>query len=220
MNQHFNNRYITCIAAAAVLLAPLSVTAQDEPGYYASAYGGTTAARSTSFLESRATGPAAGGKVDFGGGIGFGAAVGRRFGNGWAAELALDERGNYLKRVGGVEVDGNVFSEVVFLNGYYRFPARGAVRPFIGAGLGYVVALDIDVDRNGAEQEYSRKGGAAVQAIAGVEYSLAPRWILSGDVRWSRIGSGNFKATSAGNTLSGEPRYQPASLNLGVSFLF
>ena len=219
MNPPFDKRFLTCIAAA-VLLVPLSVAAQDEPGYYAGVYGGATVATSTSLSESRATGPAVGGKVDFGRGIGFGAAVGRRFGNGWAAELALDERGNYLKRVGGVDVDGNIFSEVVFLNGYYRFPARGAARPFIGAGLGYVVALDVDVDRNGTEQEYSRQGGMAVQAVAGVEYSLSPHWRLTGDVRWSRIGSGTFKATTAGNTLSGKPRYQPASLNLGVSFLF
>jgi outer membrane protein W len=50
------------------------------------------------------------------------------------------------------------------------FPAWGTVRPFIGAGLGYVIGLDIDVDRDGTEQEYSRKGGVAVQAIAGGEY--------------------------------------------------
>jgi outer membrane protein W len=72
------------------------------------------------------------------------------------------------------------------------------VRPFIGAGLGYVVGLDIDVDRDGTEQEYSRRGGVAVQAIAGGEYSLSSRWSLSGDVRWSRMGSGTFKATTAG----------------------
>jgi hypothetical protein len=32
--------------------------------------------------------------------------------------------------------------------------------------------------------------------------------------------SGTFQATAAGNTLSGEPRYQPSSLNLGVSYRF
>ncbi len=219
MNLLFNKRYLTCFAAAA-MLAPLSVAAQDSPTFYASVYGGATTAASTSFSESRATGPAVGGKVDFGRGIGFGATVGRRFGNGWAVELALDERGNYLKRVGGVEVDGNIFSEVVFLNGYYRFPARGTLRPFIGAGLGYIVALDIDVDRNGTEQEYAREGGMAVQAIAGVEYSLSSNWTLSGDVRLSRMGSGTFNATTAGTTLSGKPKYQPASLNFGASFQF
>jgi hypothetical protein len=174
MNPLFNPRYLTCITAA-VLLAPFSVAAQDEPGFYASVYGGPSAMASTRFSESRATGPAVGGKVTFGRGIGFGAAVGQSYGNGWAAELAWDERGNFLERVGGVEVDGNVFSTVVFLNGYYRFPAWGTVRPFIGAGLGYVIGLDIDIDRDGAEQEYSRRGGVAVQAIAGGEYSLSSR---------------------------------------------
>ncbi len=219
MNQPFNHRYITGITAV-VLLAPLSVAAQNEAGFYANVYGGPSAMASTSFSESRATGPAVGGKVTFGKGIGFGAAVGQRYSNGWAAELAWDERGNFLKRVGGVAVDGNVFSSVVFLNGYYRFPVWGTVRPFIGAGLGYVVGLDIDVDRDGTEQEYSRKGGVAVQAIAGGEYRLSSRWSLSGDVRWSRMGSGTFKATTAGTTLVGEPKYQPVSLNLGVSYRF
>lgn len=219
MNPPCHPRHVTCIAAIA-LLAPLSVAARDEPGYYLSIYGGPSAMASTRFSESRATGADVGGKVTFGGGIGFGAAVGQRFGNGWAAELAWDERGNFLDRVGGVAVDGNVFSSVVFLNGYYRFPAWGTVRPFVGAGLGYVVGLDIDVDRDGTEQEYSRRGGVAVQAIAGGEYSLSSRWSLSGDVRWSRMGSGSFKATTPGTALSGEPKYQPVSLNLSVSYRF
>lgn len=219
MNLPLSQRHATC-SIAVVLLAPLSVAAHDEPGYYASVYAGPSTMASTSFAESRATGPDVGGKVTFGSGIGFGAAAGQRFGNGWAAELAWDERGNFLKRVGGVAVDGNAFSSVVFLNGYYRFPVLGTVRPFIGAGLGYVIALDIDVDRDGTEQEYSRRGGVALQAMAGGEYSLSPRWSLSADVRWSRMGSGTFKATTAGTALSGKPKVQPASLNVGVSYRF
>jgi hypothetical protein len=34
------------------------------------------------------------------------------------------------------------------------------------------------------------------------------------------MGSGTFKATTAGTTLSGKPKYQPASLNLGVTYRF
>jgi outer membrane protein W len=60
----------------------------------------------------------------------------------------------------------------------------------------------------------------AVQAIAGGEYSLSSRWSLSGDVRWSRVGSGTLKATKAGNALSGKPKYQPVSLNLGATYRF
>ena len=227
MNQPFTSRHVTSLITApllalllVLLLAPLLAAAQDETGFYASAYGGVPAAPSTSFSEFRPTGPGVGGTAKFGGGLGFGAAVGRRFGNGWAVELALDERGNYLRRIGGVAVDGNIFSETVLLNGYYRFPARGAFRPYIGAGVGYVVALDIDVDRNGSEQEYSREGGVAVQAIVGVEYTLAPRWRLTGDARWGSVGSGTFTASAPGNTLIGKPKYRPASLNFGVSYLF
>jgi len=105
-------------------------------------------------------------------------------------------------------------------NGYCRFPARGTLRLFVGACLVYLVGMDIDVERNGVEQEYSRQGGMAVQAIAGFEYSLSPRWSLSGDVRWSREGSGSFKATTEGTALTGEPKYQPVSLNLSVGFHF
>ncbi|MEG2902659.1 MAG: OmpW family outer membrane protein [Massilia sp.] len=219
MNQPFKTRYVTYLTAL-LLLIPLSAAAQDEAGFYASAYGGVPAAPSTSFSEFRPTGPGVGGTTKFGGGLGFGAAVGRRFGNGWAVELALDERGNYLRRVGGVEVDGNIFSELVLLNVYYRFPARGALRPFIGAGLGYVIALDIDVDRNGSEQEYSREGGVGVQAIVGVEYSQAPLWRLTGDARRTSVESGTFKESHDGNMLIGKPKYRPASLNFGVTYLF
>lgn len=214
-----NCRYATGLFLA-VLLTPLSAFAQDDPGLYVSVYGDFTAAASTNFSESRAVGPAVSGKADFGDGIGFGLALGQRFGNGWAIELAFDERGNTLNSVGGVEVDGNIFSEVLYLNGYYRFPERGLVRPFVGIGLGYVIGMDIDVDRDGAEQEYSRKGGTAIQAIAGVEYRLSDNWNLSGDVRWSKTSGGTFDATAAGNALTGEPEYEPLSLTLGVSYRF
>ena len=219
MSHLLNLRSAACIVTA-VLLSPVSAAAQDDSGLYVSIYGGITAAASTDFSESRTTGPDVSGTADFGSGIGFGLALGQRFGNGWAVELAWDERGNTLDSVGGVAVDGNIFSEVVYLNGYYRFPARGSVRPFVGAGLGYVVGLDIDVERNGEEQEYSRKGGLALQVIAGVEYNLSSNWNLSGDVRWSHLSSGDFEATTAGNTLTGEPDYQPVSLNIGINYRF
>lgn len=54
----------------------------------------------------------------------------------------------------------------------------------------------------------------------GVEYTLAPRWRLTGDARWGSVGSGTFKASTPGNALIGKPKYRPASLNLGVSYVF
>ncbi len=34
------------------------------------------------------------------------------------------------------------------------------------------------------------------------------------------MGSGTFKASTAGTSLSGKPKYQPVSLNLGASYRF
>jgi outer membrane protein W len=219
MKSTFHTQSLACLTAAA-MLAPLSAVAQDEAGLYVGVFGGPNFMASTRLAESRATGAVLSGKTSYGNGIGFGIVVGQLFSSGWAVELAWDERGSLLKRVGGVAVDGTFFSEVVFLNGYHRLPAWGMVRPFVGAGLGYVIGLDIDVERDGSEQEYARRGGLAFQAIAGGEISLSSRWRFSADVRWSRMASGTFEATTAGNTLSGKPKYQPTSLNLGVSYRF
>jgi hypothetical protein len=59
MNQPFKTRYVTYLTAV-LLLAPLAAAAQDEAGFYASAYGGVPAAPSTSLSEFRPTGPGVG----------------------------------------------------------------------------------------------------------------------------------------------------------------
>jgi outer membrane protein W len=211
---------IVASLAGASLLASLPIAAQDKAGLYVSVYGGTSAMGSTSFSETRAAMAPLNGKADFGSGTGLGGAIGNRYGNGWAAELAWDYRSHNLKRVGGVPVNGDYASTVAFLNGYYRFQKVGMVRPFVGAGLGYVTEVDMDISRNGIEQEYSRRGGLAIQAMVGGEVELSDRWSVTADLRWSDMGSGTFKSTNAGAALGGKPKYQPTSLNLGVTYRF
>ncbi|MDV7399745.1 hypothetical protein RZS08_50490, partial [Arthrospira platensis SPKY1] len=93
---------------------------------------------------------------------------------------------------------------------------------FVGAGIGWAQEVDIDITRNGQELSYSRSGGAAIQAIVGGEIDISDRWSLVGDVRWTRVNSGTFKAenASSGGVLTGKPKYQPLSLNLGVTYKF
>jgi outer membrane protein W len=145
---------------------------------------------------------------------------GYRYGNGWAAELAWDYRSHDLKRIDGVTVSGDFASTTAFLNGYYRFQKVGAVRPFVGAGVGYVTEIDMDLSRGGSEQEYSRRGGLATQAIVGGEVDLSDRWSVSADLRWTQMGSGTFKSTNPDASLGGKPKYQPTSLNVGVTYRF
>lgn len=175
---------------------------------------------STRLAESRDALPTLSGKASFDGGIGLGGAIGQRYGNGWAAEVAWDYRSHDLKRIGGERVSGDFASTAVFINGYYRFQKVGMIRPYVGGGVGYATEIDMDVSRDGAEQEYSRRGGLALQAILGGEMELTERWSVSADVRWMRLGSGSFKSTNAGAELSGNPKYQPTALHVGVAYQF
>lgn len=217
----FFNRSLICSSLAGLsILASMPAVAQDRSGLYISAYGGSSSLASTSLTESRTSLSTLTGNGSFGSGSGLGGAFGYRYGNGWAAELAWDYRSHDIKRIGGTPVDGDFASTTAFINGYYRFEKLGIVRPFVGVGLGYVTEMDIDLNRNGSEQEYSRRGGVAIQAIVGGEMELSEQWSLSADLRRSEMGSGSFKSSSAGSTLSGKPKYQPTSVNLGLTYRF
>lgn len=216
-----STKSLVCASLAGLsMMATLPVVAQDRSGLYVTAYGGSSSLASTNLSESRTSLPTLTGKGSFGSGIGLGGAFGYRYGNGWAAEVAWDYRGHDVKRIGGTAVQGDFASTTAFINGYHRFQKVGPVRPFVGAGLGYVTEIDMDLRRDGSEQEYSRRGGLAIQAIVGGEVELTDRWSLSADLRWSQMGSGSFKSTSAGATLGGKPKYQPTSVNLGMSYRF
>jgi len=217
----FSIKSLVCFSLAGLsMMVTLPVAAQDRSGLYVSAYGGSSSLASTSLTESRTSLATLTGKGSFGSGIGLGGAFGYRYGNGWAAELAWDYRSHDVKRIGGTPVQGDFASTTAFINGYYRFQKVGMVRPFVGAGLGYVTEIDMDLSRGGSEREYSRRGGLAIQAIVGGEVDLSDRWSVSADLRWSQMGSGSFKSTSAGATLSGKPKYQPTSVNLGLNYRF
>lgn len=202
------------------LLICLPAVAQEKAGLYLSAYGGSSTLGSTNISESRPALPTISGKADFGSGKGLGGAFGYRYGNGWAAEVAWDYRGHDVKRIGNTPVTGDFASTVLFVNGYYRFQKIGSVRPFVGLGLGLVTEMDIDISRGAASQEYSRRGGLATQAILGGEVDLSDRWSLSADVRLSRMSSGTFKAANLGTSIDGKPKYQPTSLNFGLTYKF
>ena len=219
MSKSIKSLAAACFASVSLILS-LPVAAQEKAGWYVSAYGGSSALSSTNLSETRPAAAPIAGKATFGSGAGLGGGIGYRYGNGWAAELALDYRRHDLERVGGVAVKGDFASTVAFLNGYYRFQKVGMVRPFVGAGLGYITEIDMDLSRSGTEQEYSRFGGLATQAILGGEVDLSARWSLTADLRWMQTSGRSFKSTNAGAALGGKPKYQPASLNVGVSYRF
>jgi outer membrane protein W len=200
----FFNRSLICSSLAGLsILASMPAVAQDRSGLYVSAYGGSSSLASTSLTESRTSLSTLTGKGSFGSGSGLGGAFGYRYGNGWAAELAWDYRSLEIKRLGGSPVVRDFASTTAFINGYYRFEKLGIVRPFVGAGLGYVTEMDMDLNRDGSEQEYSRRGGVAVQAIVGGEMELTDQWSVSTDLRWSEMGSGSFQSSNSSGSRHG-----------------
>lgn len=208
--------------AAASAIAAFGASAHDTAGFYANLYAGPSFLSSTNLTETRSAGGNVSGNASFDTGFGFGGAVGYRYGNGWAAELAWDYRSQGLKRVGGTTADGDFASNTFFVNGYYRFAKWGIVRPFVGAGVGWTEEIDIDINRNGRSLSYSRSGAVAVQGILGGEIDLSAKWSLVGDIRAMGVSSGSFSAENgnAGGTLSGDLEYRPVSLNIGLSYRF
>lgn len=220
------------VPRSAVLLLtsclPAAALAQAEPkGAYVTAYGQVSRIGTTTFTESGARGAGAGVQARFGRGLGGGGDIGYRFGNGWAAEVEWNYRSHALTslRQGNTTLarDGDFASNIVLVNGVRRFPSTRAWTPYVGAGLGAVLEIDLDLRpaSNGGARAYSTSGRVAPQLMGGVEYAVTPAWRLVTDARWLRVGavsSDNATGNSGGSVRS--PRYNPLSVQFGVRYGF
>lgn len=209
-------------------LLPAAALAQAEPkGFYATLYGQYSKIGSSSFSESGALGAGNGLRAEFGGGTGWGGDLGYRYGNGWAAELEWNYRSHSLDtlRQSGPNLarDGDFASNIFLVNGLRRFASTSPWTPYVGAGIGWVQEIDIDITptTTGVERGYSASSEFAFQVIAGVEYALTPNWRLTADARWLRVGSvrlNNETGNPGGN--AGPLTYNPLSVQIGVRYSF
>lgn len=215
-------RPLSTLALAGALLLPLAATAQaPDRGWYVSLYASHSRLSSTDLSESSI---GSGLKARFDGGYGIGGALGWRYGNGWAAELEWDYRRHNvasLRDAAGATLgrDGDYASNILFVNGIYRLPARGGWTPLVGAGLGWLQEIDFDLEGGSVAQSYSRRGETGVQFIAGLERDLGGGWAAAGQIRWLRVGSVRLGAEGAVGSIDGA-RYDPLSLHLGVTRRF
>jgi outer membrane protein W len=193
----------------------------EAAGWTASLYGTLSRLGDTDVDRLGGSNPASG-TASFGNGFGFGGAVGWRYGNGWATEVAWDYRRHDLERWRGVAgtlaSDGDYASNALFVNAYRRFPSAGWT-PYLGAGLGWVQEIDFDLGTASDENSHSAKGRAAWQLIAGAERALGPRWSVFGDVRYMNAGSPTLKSEAMATELR-NARYAPWSLHLGARIRF
>ncbi len=87
-----------------------------------------------------------------------GLGVGYRFHPRFSAALAWEYRSEVALADGQRCADGNYASNVFYLNSYYHFESDSAWHPCIGAGLGWVQEIDIDLEGRGPEQSFSDAG--------------------------------------------------------------
>jgi opacity protein-like surface antigen len=131
-------------------------------------------------IESSVSGEGVSGKLTYHAGLVLALLGGYQFGNGWRAEAELNYRRLSTDRLStgatAVSVDGDVWSGGFMTNLYYDFRNRTRVTPFVGGGVGLVVAEFGSATSNGTTLwSADRDVSFAYQGMAGFALRVAPR---------------------------------------------
>ena len=199
--------------------------ADDTGKWSVKLYGGISTMGDQSIEQTGVPGvTGATGTINSDNGFMAGGSVGYNYTNNLSVELAWDYRSNDSKTNfsdGTSFNDGNFASSILFVNGKYTFDKipQSNLRPYIGAGLGYVQEIDLDLVNGGVEYSYSKNNEMAYQFMTGITYTLTKKIDLDAGLRYVRVDSINLKRENG----SGELRnvdYDPLSLAIGLSYKF
>lgn len=147
-------------------------------------------------------GPQPGGYIDSDNGIGYGAAVGWDWDNGFRTEIEVNRhRNEFTQATAGALIDaettGDGINTSVFVNVYYDLP-RGQgcgecrLTPYIGAGIGKTWSRWDDVQSFNAGERVghdSKDSATSAQVMLGVSYDL-PRvegLALTAELRYTKM---------------------------------
>ena len=118
-------------------------------------------------------------------------------------------------------LDGNIASNVFFVNAYYPLYQQRSWRIYLGAGVGWVQELDIDLEEGSLERSYSGDGDLAYQLIGQVEYQLSSGVSVAGELRWSDVGSPSLDGEEGGALgIVDNFDYTPVSFGLSLQYRF
>jgi outer membrane protein W len=199
--------------------------ADDTGKWSVKLYGGISTMGDQSIEQTGVPGvTGATGTINSDNGFMAGGSVGYNYTNNLSVELAWDYRSNDSKTNFSDRTsfnDGNFASNIFFVNGKYTFDTipQTNLRPYIGAGLGYVQEIDLDLVNGGVEYSYSKNNEMAYQFMTGITYTLTKKIDLDAGLRYVRVDSINLKRENG----SGELRnvdYDPLSLAIGLSYKF
>ncbi|MFT3973621.1 MAG: porin family protein [Amaricoccus sp.] len=211
---------LAAVAAAGVVLAGTGFAAAQGLGNsraYVKVFGGVTLPQDDGFTLVYTTIDPASSGLDYDSGYVFGIAGGYNVAPNVAIELEFSYRAADadLTTSATDSASGGTTVNAYMANAVYTFPpidAAGAVRPFVGVGLG---AADFKYDPDGG----GRLGGDfkfAYQAIAGIGYQMNESWTLSGEVRF--LGASENDVSSA--TASFKTTYQTFDALVGATYRF
>ena len=104
----------------------------------------------------------------------------------------------------------------VTANVFHRWPGRGRITPYVGAGIGLSVP-HVDASPLGQVRTYGfQVTGPVVQAVVGASYAINPRWAVFGELKgtWSS----NDVELDSGQRFKTD--LTTGAVNLGLSYRF
>lgn len=217
-------RSVSGKAAAMTACLLLSAPAWAQGNYYLRPHVGLSVVLDNDFDQSGVATPGASGDGSYDSGFAAGLAFGYRYGNGFSAELDWEYRSNGNDAVafsdGTSFSDGDIASNIFYLNGYYTFDQSfGKLRPYVGAGIGWVQEIDLDLEAGGVETSYSGDGDIAWQLMVGAETEVARSWRLQGELRYTRVAGVDLEQEGGAGRIS-DLDYDAWTFGLGLTYDF
>lgn len=213
-----------CLTSVAIASA-LPAQAQDQ-GFYGSVFGGASFARDSD-LDVSVPGPQSiSGEMEFDTGWLAGVAGGYGWANGLAieGEYSFTRNGldkEHLDNIGTIGVDGEIDTQALMINGYYRFDVGGGFMPYLGAGAGVgFVKVSALADGN-TTRFHANDTQFAYQAIAGIAYAITSNVRLGVEYRFFGVTEPTFSDNPDGSgTVSTDIERQNQNVLLKLSYCF
>ena len=146
-------------------------------------------------------------------------ALGHTYKQGGRVEAEFFYRANDLEELsisgaGSVAADGKVTAWGALVNGYYDLETGMAVKPFVGAGVGYA---NVDLDWDG---ESDNDGVLAYQLMAGCGFAVNEQITIDLQYRYFATDDPEFSFGEGDLEVGADAEYNNHNALLGVRFNF
>ena len=204
------------------LAAPATVCAEESP-WSVRAYTGYSQLSDVSGSARGIDGIEGAADVTVDGGFTAGIGAGYRFTEHWSAEFAWEYRSNDSETEIGGRLrfsDGDYASNAFYLNGFYHISPVGRWQPYLGAGIGWLQEVDLDLEDARGEQSFSGDGDVGYQLFAGANYALSASWAINAELRYGSFTDLELDGEDNNRGRIDGLDYEPFTLQVGVQYRF